>query len=97
MPVIPYSYRKGNLKTEKNSKCIEKNQVASLGDYTTNLKQLCLTVKGHAGFSIANVLSTAFVTELASVSNYAHKSKAIVAAALYLRWSLLAKALCIFP
>ncbi len=54
---------------------VEKNQKASFGGYTTILKQLCLWVKGHAGFSISNVFSTAFVTDPASVSNYAHKSK----------------------
>lgn len=64
---------------------MEKNQEASFGGYTTILKQLCLWMKGHAGFSIANVFSTAFVTDPASVSNYAHKSKAV---ALYLRWRL---------
>lgn len=64
---------------------IEKNQEASFGGYTTILKQLCLWVKGHAGFSIANVFSTTFVTDPASVSNYGHKSKAVAAAAFYLK------------
>lgn len=69
----------------KRGNGIERNQEASFGGYTTIFKQLCLWMKGHAGFSIANVFSTVFVTDPASVSNYARKSKA-VAAALYLRW-----------
>lgn len=77
---------------------IEKNQEASFGGYTTVLKQLCLWVKGHAGFSIANVFSTAFVTDPASVSNYAHKSKAVAAvAALYLRWRITCQSILHIP
>ena len=48
---------------------IEKNLEASFGGYTTILKQLCLRVKGHAGFSIANAFSTTLVTDPASASN----------------------------
>lgn len=77
-PVSPYSHKEWHFQDwGKLGNGIEKNQVASFGGYTTILKQLCLWVKGHAGFSIANVFSTAFVTDPASVSNYAHKSSSI--------------------
>lgn len=87
-PGIPHSHKQRHFPDwGELGNGIEKNQEASFCGYTTILRQLCLWVKGHAGFSIANVFSTAFVTDPASVSNYAHKSKAeAVAAALYLRW-----------
>lgn len=95
-PVIPYFWI-----WENSAMVLRKIKRHPLAVTPQSSNGLCLWLKGHAGFSIANVFSTVFVTQPPSESNYVHKGEAVAAAAaaaaLYLKTrDSSRKALCSF-